>query len=113
MSARQLMVPLNFRPGARPWRRVLPREALQAIDACGGFIQSVIVQVESRLLCYRASREPPPISRDALIFSSLQQSAGSLEIHPGPSDPCDHEISAPHAVEHCPRADQRCAIDDP
>src|SRR5712664_293085 len=113
MSARQLVVPLDFRPGARPWRRVLPRKAFQTIDARGGFIQSTIVQVESRLLCYRASREPSPVSRDALIFSSLQYSAGTLEIHPGSSDPCDHEIGAPHAVEHCPRADQRCAIDDP
>ena len=113
MSARQLVVPFNFRPGARPWRRVLPRKALQAIDACGGFIQSAIVQVEPRLLCYRASREPSPVSRDALIFSSLQERAGTLEVHPGSSDPGDHEIRAPHAVEHCPRADQRCAIDDP
>src|ERR1700686_3325101 len=113
MSARQLVVPLNFRPGARPWCRVLPRKALQAIDARGGFVQSAIVQVESRLLGYRTSREPSPASRGALIFSSLQYSAGTLEIHPGSSDPRDHEIHAPHAVEHCPRADQRCAIDDP
>src|ERR1700738_1262896 len=113
MSARQLVVPLNFRPGARPWCRMLPRKALQAIDACGGFIQSAIVQVESRLLCYRASREPSPVPRDALIFSSLQESAGTLEIHTGCSDSCDHEIRAPHAVEHRRRADQRRAIDDP
>src|SRR5260370_21300750 len=113
MSARQLMVPLNFRPGARPWRRVLPRKALQAIDACGAFIQSAIVQVESRLLRYRASREPSPVSRDALIFSSLQDRAGTLEIHPSSRDPGDHEIRAPHAVEHSRGADQRCAVDDP
>src|SRR6266403_5493240 len=113
MSARQLVVPLNFRPGARPWRRVLPRKAFQAIDTCGSFIQLAIVQVESRLLCYRASREPSPVSRDALIFSSLQYSVGTLEIHPGSSDPGDHEIRAPHAVEDCTRADQRYAIDDP
>src|SRR6266850_178869 len=109
MSARQLVVPFNFRPGARPWRRVLPRKALQAIDACGRFIQSPIVQVESRLLCYCASREPSPVACGALIFSSLQNSAGSVEIHPSGSDPGDHEIGAPHAVEHCPRADQRYA----
>src|ERR1700730_11358965 len=113
MSARQLVIPFNFRPGARPWCRMLPRKALQAIDACGGLIQSAIVQVESRLLCYRASRESSPVSRDALIFSSLQDSAGTLEIHPGSSGPGDHEIGAPHAVEHCRRADQRCAVDDP
>src|ERR1700688_369386 len=113
MSTRQLVVPFNFRTGAGSWRRVLPRKAFQSVDACGGFIQSAIVQVESRLLCYRASREPSPVSRDALIFSSLQYSAGTLEIHPGSSDPGDHEIRAPHAVEHCPIADQGCAIDDP
>src|SRR5882724_4042606 len=113
MSARQLVVPFNFRPGARPWRRVLPRKALYLIDACGRFIQSPIVQVESRLLCYCASREPSPVTCGALIFSSLQDSAGSVEIHPSGSDPGDHEIGAPHAVEHCPRADQRYAIDDP
>src|SRR5258706_2130135 len=113
MSARQLVVPLNFRPGARPWRRVLPRKALQVIDARGGFIQSAIVEVESRFLCYRAGREPSPVSRDALIFSSLQYSVATLEIHPGSSDPGDHEIRAPRAVEDCTRADQRCAIDDP
>src|ERR1700722_8312998 len=113
MSARQLVVPFNFRPGARPWRRVLPRKALQAIDACGGFIQPPVVQVESRLLCYCASREPSPVTCGAQIFSSLQHSAGTLEIHPRSSDPGDHEIGAPYAVEHCPRADQRCAVDDP
>src|SRR5258708_33642286 len=102
MSARQLVVPPDGRPGARPWRRVLLRKALQAIDAGGGFIQSAIVQVESRLLGYRASREPSPVSRGALVFSSLQDSAGALEIHPGSSGPRDHEIHAPHAVEHCP-----------
>src|ERR1700726_3271540 len=98
MSARQLVVPLNFRPGARPWCRVLPRKALQAIDARGGFVHSAIVQVESRLLGYRTSREPSPASRGALIFSSLQYCAGALEIHPGSSDPRDHEIGAPYAV---------------
>src|SRR3984893_14826982 len=113
MSARQLVIPFNFRPGARPWCRMLPRKALQAIDACGGLIQSAIVQVESRLLCYRAGREPSPVSRDALIFSSLQYSVGTLEIHPGSSDPGDHEIGAPHAVEHRRGTDQRCAVDDP
>src|ERR1700733_12191588 len=100
MSVRQLVVPLDFRPGARPWRGVLPRKAFQALNARGGFVQSAIVQVESRLLPYRASREPSPVSRDALTFSSLQERAGSLEIHPGGSDPGDHEIGAPHAVEH-------------
>src|SRR6202011_5526778 len=94
MSARQLVVPFNFRPGASPWRRVLPGKAFQAIDACGGFIQSAIVQAESRLLCYCASREPSPVTCGALIFSSLQERAGSLEIHPSDSDPGDHEIGA-------------------
>src|ERR1700688_546665 len=113
MSVRQLVVPLDFRPGARPWRGVVPRKALQTVDARGGFIQSAIVQVESRLLCYRAGREPSPVACDALIFGSLQDSAGSLEIHLGGSDPCDHEIRAPYAVEHGPGADQRCPVDDP
>src|ERR1700688_4018735 len=113
MSTRQLVVPFNFRTGAGSWRRVLPRKAFQSVDACGGFIQSAIVQVESRLLCYRASREPSPVSRDALIFSSLEDRAGSHEIHPASRDPGHHEIHVPHAVEHCPGADQRYAIDDP
>src|SRR6478609_2446158 len=113
MSARQLVVPFNFRPCAGPWRRVFPRKAFQPIDACRGFIQSAIVQVQSRLLRYRASREPSPVSCDAPIFSALQDSAGTLEIHPGSSNPGDHEMRAPYAVEHRPRADQRCAVDDP
>src|ERR1700722_6915745 len=113
MSARQLVAPLNFRPGARPWRRVFLRKALQAIDARGGFIQSAVVQEEARLLCYRASREPSPVPRRPLTFGSLQQSAGPLEIHPGSSNPGDHEIRTPHAIEHCTRVDHRCAVDDP
>src|ERR1700688_3672641 len=113
MSSRQLVVPLNFRPGAGLWCRVLPRQALQAIDTCGGFIRSAVVDVEPRLLRYHAGRKPSPVSRDAEIFSSLQESAGSFEVHPGGGDPGDHEIGAPHAVEHCRGADQRYAIDYP
>jgi len=63
-------------------------------------------------LLLRQPRAFPSLAR-RLIFSSLQYSVGTLEIHPGSSDPGDHEIRAPHAVEDCTRADQRYAIDDP
>src|SRR5258707_920416 len=113
MSARQFVVPPNLRPRTRPWRRVFLGKGIQAIDACRGLILLAIVQVQPRLLCYRPCREPSPVPRDPLILSALQYSAGTLEIPPGSGDPCDHEIAAPHAVQHSPGRDQRSAIDDP
>src|ERR1700759_4592475 len=113
MSARQLMIPLDFRPGARPWCRILPRKMFQAIDTRGGFVQPAVVEVEAGLLCNGASCEPSPVSCDTLVFSSLQDRAGTLEIHPDSGGSGDYEIRAPHAVEHCPGTDERCAVDDP
>src|SRR6266849_6345539 len=46
-----------------------------------------------------------------MAFSPFQQRVGTLEVHPGGRDSGHHEIGAANTVEHCPRVDQRCAID--
>src|SRR6266851_5208276 len=111
MSVGKFVVPLNFRPGTKSGRWVLSRKSLQAIDACGAFIDAAFVEVKPRLFCCRSCRQPAPIPRDAMAFSPLQQRVGTLEVHPGSRDSGHHEIGAANAVEHCPGVDQRCAID--
>src|SRR5580693_2375032 len=58
VSVSQSVIPMDFRPSARPRRWVLSRKALQAVDACSTFMRAAIMQVEPRLFRYGGRRQP-------------------------------------------------------
>ena len=82
MSVGQFVVPMDFRPGTRPRRRVLSRKALQAVDACSSFVSMAVMQVEPRLFGDGGRRQPSPASGRTLVFGSLQDRVSALEVHP-------------------------------